>query len=295
MPATTQQITAKFLTFVQRGREILTQRAGLLPQVESFERFVEAAKPLLLPRLRSSLPILIQRAKCVHRWLMDKDVLAVAGLSNQENSYTKLVAWMLAPQTHLRTAIRRQKAWLQILGIAERIDLSSLESPRMQLRTDDGIPDLILEFPEDILVVEVKTKSVEHTTPSGAAQTLAYSGSVLRRLGRKATPHVVFLTADGQLPENPAAIPTTFMAFVLALATEIAPEELPSDLRWIFSTIFTHLLTHTGPAGVDVRSLLAQVVQWESDATVLDDSTILMSRLRSIQQAMKILIPEARP
>ena len=122
MPATTQQITAKFLTFVRRGREILTQRAGLLPQVESFQQFVEAAKPLLLPRLRSSLPILIQRAKRVHRWLMDEDVLAVAGLSNQENSYTRLVAWMLAPQTHPPTAIRRQKAWLRILGIAERIN-----------------------------------------------------------------------------------------------------------------------------------------------------------------------------
>lgn len=243
MPATTRQITAKFLTFVQRGREILTQRAASRPQVESFRQFVEAAKPLLLPRLRSSLPILIQRAKCVHRWLVDKDILTVAGLSNQENSYTRLVAWMLAPQTHPPTAIRRQKAWLRRLGIVERIDLSSPASPRTQLLTDDGIPDLILEYPKDILVVEVKTKTVEHTAPSGVAQTLAYAESVPRRLAlNETTLHVVFLTPDGQLPENTAAIPTTFMAFVASLATEIAPEELPTDLRWTFSTVFTHLL-----------------------------------------------------
>lgn len=295
MPTKAQTPTDQFLTFVRRSREILARRGQLRTPVEAFQSFVAAATPLVLPRLKSSLPLLVSRAKLVHRWLVKDDILEVAGLSGLENPYTELVAWLLSPHTHPATAMKRQMAWLRILGLADHINLLSPAIPRTQLRTDDGIADLILDYRSPVVVVETKTNTVEHAAPSGAPQTIAYAQSVARRLGLGDTKvFVVFLTPDGQAAANPDAIATTFAKLVVALATEIAPAELPADLRWAFATIFTHLLAHTGVVGGEIHALLEQVAPWEDDRALLETDSLLMARLKTIQQAMQILLPEPK-
>jgi len=296
MATDTQQTTTRFLTFVRRSQEVLARGEGPQAPEKAFEQFITAAMPLVLPRLKSSLPLLVKRAELVHRWLTPHDILAVAGLAYAENPYIELVAWLLDPQTDPLSAMRRQEVWLRVLGLEGQIEVTNPVTPRTQFRTDDGIPDLILEYPNGVVIVEVKTFSVEHPAPSGQPQTLAYALSVRRRLALSDdTPtHVVFLTPDGHSPQNPEAIATTFTALVVALAMALPPEDVPPDLRWALSTVFTHLLNHTFLGGVDVHALLNEVIQWSSELSHPETDVMLMVRLKRIQQATKLLLPEAR-
>jgi hypothetical protein len=159
------------------------------------------------------------------------------------------------------------------------------------LRTEDGIPDLVLVYSTGVIVVEVKTDTFEHETPSGAPQTVAYAKSVSESLAlTDTTPHVVFLTPDGHAPANAAAIASTFGELVVALASELNPEELSPDLRWAFSIVFTHLLTHTAPT--DTHCVMAKLMAWRNDRDLLRDDQFVMAQLRTIEQAMQLLMRE---
>lgn len=293
---TNKQTAAQFLAFVERSKELLARRAVLQHHEESFKQFVAAATPLLLPRLKSSLPLLAERAKLLSRWLTPYDVLSVAGLAGAENPYTQLTAWLLDPRTHRPSAAARQRAWLCVLGIGDQVSFTSPAIPRTWLRTEDGIPDLVFEYPSGVVVVEAKTSSAEHLAPSGTPQTSAYPRSVRARLGLpEAQVHMIYLAPSRADPDNPDAIATTFASLVVALATAMAPEDLPADLRWALSTVLTHLLNHTFPAGAEIPALLEKAQGWVVEFFRPGGDSSLMGQLKNIQLAQQLLTPEVQP
>jgi hypothetical protein len=80
--------------------------------------------------------------------------------------------------------------------------------------TLDGRVDLVLDFEDLAVAIEVKVWSLEHETPSGRRQTDAYVAALeelLKSRGRPKRAVCVLLTPDGRAPGNPQRGRLTFV------------------------------------------------------------------------------------
>ena len=255
--------TERFHEFVARSRALLHTTASNDPS-DAFRSFVEQASPLIVAPIRQALVELRERVRLLRPWIMPHDLLAVAGLEYNEDAYTELIAWALHPRTHPPSAKPRQRAWLESLRLPVGNELWSPADPITQVSTADGIPDLVLRYDDIVVVVEAKTGSAEHDTPSGTPQTRAYPRAVANalRLAPYIPVHIVFLTPDRRAADNPDAVCTSYLDFVVALARALDPAELPDDLRTAFKMLFTHLTLHAVPLGYDSRPVLLEEPPW---------------------------------
>jgi hypothetical protein len=161
-----------------------------------------------------------------------------------EDSYTELLAWALHPATHRQTAELRQRAWLASLGIDWRG--ASHAEPKTWLQTEHGVPDLVLQYGTQTVVVEVKTDSAEHLVGSGGYQTLDYPDEVRKALdlGPGHQMHMVFITPDGREAASPDAKCTSFAQFALVMAKTLEHVDLAGDIRTAFSMLITEFATY---------------------------------------------------
>jgi hypothetical protein len=246
---------------------------------------------MLIEPLAPALAGLRERVALLQPWLMPHDLLAIAGLDYAEDAYTELVAWALNPNTHPASAGRRQQAWLAHLKLPSEIALRSPTHPVTQLLTADGIPDLVLRYAEFVVVVEAKTVSDEHDTPSGAMQTLAYAAAVRTTLGLPAsTPvYIVFLTPDRRQAANPDAVRTSYLDFVLAMAEALDPNELSQDLHAAFKMVLSHFALYAVPPGFDSRSFLCDTPDWLTPDAA---ASVILMNLLPIHQALALFCPQ---
>jgi len=282
----------EFQQFIDLSQRILSRDQSSHP-IDQFRQFVELSMPLVVAEIKRQLPTLADLASLASRWLVQHDLLYIARYSGVENSYTELMAWALDPATHLPSAITRQQAWLKGVGI-EMIPFGAEPCvPRTQLDTDDGIPDLVLRFPNKTVVVEAKTGTAEHAAPSGLPQTDAYPKAVRRKfeLPVDAPIEIVFITPDRRAASNPEAKITTFVEFALCLARALRSEELPTDTRAAYALMFTHFLTCSVPSKVPVKALVEEVVKWSSESDWMNDEQILVRR-DHLLAALQLFQPE---
>lgn len=194
------------------------------------------------------------------------DLLEIAGIQGSEDRYTNLIAWMLSPETHDKFAEQLQYQWLRGIGIPE-LQEGSVGQVMTQVVTNDGIPDLILRFPNRVVIVEAKTGSEEHPTPSGAMQTVAYPSAV-RRLWSLPMDHpidVVFLTLNRARPANAEAFATSYMDFCMVAAGVLQQVDVPTPIHQACDLILQHFLQYATPLDVDVRLTLKVLYEnnWE--------------------------------
>jgi hypothetical protein len=262
------------------------------PPTKEFQAFVDEALPMVVAGLKKDLPALMERARLAVRWLVPDDLLAVAGLSYVENSYTELMAWALRPDTHPASALRRQQAWLESLKPKIELVTQQPAHPWTQVGTDDGIPDLILKFEQGVIIVEAKTGTFEHAAPSGATQTVAYEAAVRKKYDLASTVpvYVVLISPNGQEAANPEARNTSYVGFALALAKLLEIEQLPPDTRAAYRMLFTHFLTCATSSTRPVRELVEAIAAWPDDCQ--SDGQIPLDRLNDLSVAMKCLLPE---
>jgi hypothetical protein len=284
------QLIPSFLTFVTKSRAIIQNPAST---AYSFQRFIDKAMPLIFADIKQLLPQIIEGANLVARWLVEDDLLAVAGCRLVENAYTELMAWALNPDTHPASARQRQAAWLAVLGLDKSICDAGVCSPHTQVRTEDGSPDLVMQFEEITIGVEAKTGSAEHLTPSGKMQTVAYAESLREALDLRPehTLKVVFITPDGRQASNDDAICTTYIAFVLALAGALDGHEIPPDTRTAFAIFFTHMLTCATSLSIDVPDTVKRIRAWSTERDWCDNEQI-NQRWGLLLEAVKFLKPE---
>jgi hypothetical protein len=242
---------------------------------ERLSAFLVQAKPLIIGPTRQQWQALKPDLDVLSRWYTNCDLLdRIVGL---EDSYTELIAWALRPATHPESAQLRQRSWLASLGIDLANELPA--EPRTQVLTPDGIPDLVLSFGTQTVVVEVKTDSPEHPAPSGTAQTLAYPDAVrsILQLNTTLPLHMVFLTPDSRAAENPDAICTNFAHFAVVLARALADMELPVDVRVLVGMVITLLATFESP--------IKNMVGWQRDI----DDTLLIDHIGDIFLTTRLL------
>lgn len=259
MFAVPTEVIDRFRAFVRRARDLAPP-----PPCDQFRAFVAAATDCLagdlLPRVRRHRPELQRLAE----WLVEDrfDILAVAGFRWVEDAYSDLIAWSLSPDVHPESALARQKAWLTRVGVPEAAGFTALATPQTRVWTDDGIPDLYLQFSELLVVVEAKTGTGEHETPSGLPQTTAYAAALRRHLGlTDCAVRTLFLTPDGADPADPAAIPTTYADFVYAVVLAFRPADFPPAFAHSLRIVLTHLLNHAGSEPWKHAELIHQLVR----------------------------------
>jgi hypothetical protein len=299
MPTNETPLAAQFCTFVMLAVPLMPASPGpSAPPVEQFREFVERATPLIIGPVRETLEGITPRLARLQRWWAFQDLLSVAGFDMDEDPYTELLAWALAPQTHPDSAVARQSAWLRRAPFFGGIDFTRPAIPRTQFGTDDGRPDLVLQYERCVVVLEAKTGTDEHLTRSGTGtpQTLAYPGAVRRALNLDATTpvYVVFLTRDGRKAANPMAFNTSFVEFCLTLTAaleEFQVSRLPGDLRYAYAMLFTHVLTRAAPAGADLGSFIQRFSNGEDR---LHDTAFLLEWLNEITVVSNVLSPEVR-
>jgi hypothetical protein len=290
-PSHTPTISA-FSAFIHEAERIIVAPTSA-PPVAEFQQFVTAAMPLIVAEIKCLLPWLAERAALADRWYVRHDLLSIAGSRLVENSYTELMEWALRPATHPPSAQRRQQSWLKAIGLDENICGEAACIPQTQLVTDDGIPDLVLQFERSTVVIEAKTGSLEHAAPSQKPQTIAYEESVPKTL-KLTSDHkieVVFITPDRREAKNPRAKVTTFIEFAFALASVLDDEQMPADARAAYAMLFTHFLTSPNTTSVPVREVIDSILAWSKQPDWSADEKVLR-RMDELLEAVEILIPE---
>ena len=279
-------IIGQFRQFIELSEALLPTLRPPTPESD-FLRFIHEATPLILEPIRGSLKEVGSKVALMRRWLVSHDVLRIAGFNYAEDPYTELMAWALHPDTHPESAFLRQRAWLSSFPFGTDISFEQAARPQTQFCTDDGIPDLILEYETFVVIVEAKTGSEEHQTPSGIMQTIAYPDSVKRalKIPESKTVYTVFITPDRRKAVNREAFNTTFVEFSLVLASHLDTVDLPGDLRSAYAMLFTHFITCAIPPGIDIRATIHNSDEWLSQ---LGDDNFLISRMNEISTFTKI-------
>lgn len=282
-----------FRAFVAKGRQLMSaDRQG--GSIELFKVFVSKAVPALISEIGEKIPLLIERRNLIRPWLIEHDLLRIARVTLIENSYTELARWALDHHTHPESSLHRQEAWLKSVNVVVPKEASRKYAEiYTQVVTDDGIPDLILQFPDLVVVVEAKTRSYEHSSPSGLPQTIAYPEAVRQKLSlpQETRVEMVFLTLDGSLPENTGAHSATYAGFVFATASALDLTSLPEDVRWAYRLLFTHLLTCQVSDASNIVGMLDEVAGWEAIDTWGNDLKTTAHRLGTARDALDILFP----
>jgi len=287
----------EFRRFIEKAKTLAPTMESNGPPalpINDFCSFVEKSKPLVVGPVREKLEELRVFLQPIKPWILpyDLDLLRITQLTYMEDPYTELIAWAIDPNTHPDSGLARQQAWLDTFDFGKPLTIKNEVAPRTQLGTPEGVPDLVLNYEEFVVVVEAKTKSKEHKVRSGKGemQTIAYESSVLAPLRRKPdTPvYVVFLTENGEQAANSKAYNATYLEFVHSLCLALAGYSLPDEVFWAFCLTITHLFTHACPSEVKAELVAKDIDPWLRPPSAIPDTEIIQ-RLAEINQAQKIL------
>ncbi|MCK6479118.1 MAG: hypothetical protein L6R43_02890 [Planctomycetes bacterium] len=260
----------RFRGLVERCRSLSKARDGggrsrkgdeRIEGVAAFQGFLDRASELALRAVADRSAEIREIASLEAAWAVRHDLLAEAGLSFVEDAYTNLLAWMLRPATHPASALRRQTAFLSQVWSGNTYAPDAPTEPLLQVWTEDGIPDLVLQYPSVVFVVEAKTGSEEHETPDGDAQTVAYPSALRKRwcLSPDVPAFMALLSPDGRRAASPDAVSCSYLDVSAALMRAMETEGLDGSDRVSFGLVFTHWIGHATPLGDRLRPLLARV------------------------------------
>lgn len=257
-------------------RDAAALRSPALDVCAHLQDFLREAGPIVVNPVLRRWDEISMELTTLRRWRVEHDLLGT--IAHLEDSYTELVAWALHPQTDCASAEMRQRSWLNTLSIDWRDSTPAI--PVTQLLTSDGIPDLVLSYQRQTVVVEVKKWSDEHETPSGMSQTLAYPAAVRKTLalGADHDIYMVFLTPMGCSAANPDAVTSSFCQFAVGIAKGLVGANISPELRIAFGMLITHLATF----GCDA---VKQALAWPDEPS----GNFLLDHLQTIAEITRLL------
>ena len=250
-----------FEEFASKARRLRRPGRRRIP-VGRFETFAARGLEAVAAPTREARRELADGLRTLGYWYTGRDLLSETGYKFQEDHLTRLVAWLLRPAVHLPSAGPRQFKWLDRLGVGIR-DRRVVE-PQLQVTTEDGIPDLVLDYPRDLVVIEAKVDSKEHPAPSGRPQTRAYVRAAKKRFdpdGAKRC-RLVYLTKDRSPASNARAANTTFAEFALVQSEVLRRRRLDEDLRVSFRMVFSYLMMRATPEAASFSAAVANPDLW---------------------------------
>ena len=195
-------------------------------------------------------------------------MIAVAGHRHAENSYTRLLAWTLGYDNDSPMALAIQRRWLSYLGE----DVSSRLKVYLELQTEGGRPDVVLQNEKRLVVVEAKTRSSEHeAATTGKSQTEAYLTYARAALGVPSTVEglTVFLTMDGREPVATEACASSFAMVALAILEVLDGGADSVSRGWPYRAVALHWLNHTMGQRFDIRDFVGKCGAAANDDKIL--------------------------
>lgn len=205
----------RFARFINEGKRLVERGSG--DAVVAFTRLIEGMKPKYLRLCHHAVDALRALVKDVGGAAPDFDLFDVLGIAGKENRYTDALAWIAA-----RGAVgaRISSILVQSAFPDQPPTLGALQRVGREVRTGDGRVDLVLEFENCVVAVEVKIWSFEHDTPGARPQTAAYGDAVqalLRDSARDKPAECILLSPDGRAPASPSAGQLSFAALGAAI------------------------------------------------------------------------------
>lgn len=277
---------AAFREFAVAASLLVEAESKQLPFAE-FSRFVAVATPIVLGDTRRLLTTLAQKMTVLRDWMTEHDLIQVAGVTGAENAYTELLTWLIRAATHPPTALKRQRAFVELVAVKvpefdEPLDDHSILT---QVGTNDGIPDLIVLIGGECIVVEAKTGTDEHgARGSDRWQTFAYPVAVRKKFDRlKALPQIAFLTLDRQAAKNPNAKPVSWAQCAIAIAEAVRPVEVGPVLQGLFGTVITHFMT----CGLDSATIELLIEITSGKSPTWNDAQVV-AKLVPIQELLQV-------
>ncbi len=260
--------------------------------VRQFRNFVTDAKPLATDFARRYLEWFEPHARRIRKLPPMPDLIDIAGYTRVENSYTRLVAWALGKEhpSSIRggtlqqaLAMSVQRCWLGILNLESATD-PQLQVEDQVILDSGGILDLLLAGESSFVAVEVKTKSREHdAAESQEKQTVHYPKEIHkgRYKNRDVQGHMVFLTEDGDTPENKDAIAATFTALALAILDAIEETGASEADAWPYYVLASHWIDKATP-GLQLREFVTKYSADTSDDRQLIDTLPQVNQLATL-------------
>ncbi len=233
---------------------------GLCRCVELLQKFVENARPLVTQSARKYLDWFEPHARRIRALPKIPDLVAIAGYTHVENSYTRLIAWALGKNNTSVIPQHLKRCWLRGLGIGFAIDEQYSIEEQVSL-TNGGRPDLVLMGENSFVVVEVKTTSREHTVAdTREMQTIHYPREIRRDRfnDRNVTGQVVLLSERGDVPKNEDAVATTFARFALSILEAIELAGVAEAEAYPYYVLASHWIG--GASGdIDIRKVVSDL------------------------------------
>jgi hypothetical protein len=288
LPRQSEQATYlnEFVEFVNKAKQLLSERKDHLPTA-AFRQFGELAHAAVVAPLATRIESLRTGLAALEGWLIPPtlDLLEIGGLTWDENAYTELIRWAFCPMANPEAALSCQQAWIRRLRL-KGCTAATAATARSQVVTSNGIPDLVLEFSDIVLVVEAKTGTSEHESPDGQMQTHAYAEAVraVLELNQSKRILVIFLTPGRRLPSNPKAMSTSYFELALALAEGLQGIALGTHLQTAYAMLITHLATCAQPKQIPLQGLLANCRK--------ESNLLLKSNFNGTIELAKLLNPE---
>lgn len=238
-------------------------RADDGPPVEAFLAFIDTATPLATEAARRYLRWFMPHAERITRAVVEHDIILVAGYHNVENSYTRLLGWVLGYKNDsaLATAVQRRL----IARLRPALTPSQRLNVIVECSTKNGCtPDLVLVNDDLVVVIEAKTVTREHlAAQTDEPQTTAYMKAVRETLpvAESVQGLTVLLSIEGDEPADSDANAATFAEVALVILEAIDTVEASFDQKWPYRAIASHWLIHAMP-GVDVRAISRAAADW---------------------------------
>lgn len=274
-----------FEEFAKKAARFRLPRRGRIP-LDRFRTFATRGLEIVAAPTRKSRQDLAAAIRTLGHWYTQQDLLTATGYKFQEDHLTRLVAWLLKPDLHPPSSRARQFRWLDRLGV--EIHDRRVVEPQLHVTTEDGIPDLVLDYPRDLIVLEAKLDSREHPAPSGRPQTRAYVRSAKRKFdpaGAKRC-RIVYLTKDRARASNGRAITTTFGEFALVQAEILLRRRVDDDLNAAVRMVITYMLKTATPKEASMQGVLEKQELWrdivKDDLAFADHRDEIDSLLRTL-------------
>ncbi|MCC6573710.1 MAG: hypothetical protein IT462_07955 [Planctomycetes bacterium] len=228
---------ADFNRFVRDAEKLIGQR------VVAFQAFIEAATPLAIKVVQQQVEKLRTGLTYLAPWWTTHDFVAALGAHHAEYPYSELLAWMIRRETHPETFEQRVLAVLKLAAPSLNSTANDIHDVRTQVVTSDGgTPDIVIFVGTTAVIIEAKTRSLEHKTPAGQMQTKGYPSAVAALFGLSPTPEIAFLTLDRSGACNEDATLLTWADCALALAKAISKDNLDPVFAGLLATAISHFV-----------------------------------------------------
>ena len=181
----------------------------------------------------------------ITRFCLPENLLNVAGIDINEKSIVKLICWYLSPEIDEKTACLRQNLFISSL-VGKDFSIENPVSPQSEYAIESGRIDIVLDYIEFTVAIEVKLESNEHLSGmTDVPQTTAYEKHFVYKNEKPV--YMIFLTKDREKAHNEVAINRSYLELIICLTSALERARFSSEVAFMIRMTITHIFQFAVP------------------------------------------------